>query len=105
MNMSPNEFDAVASRVIDADRFIIRPPMQLRWQGPVNEEVFWEMYHGRALDRTMTRQKQSFRAWNMLVDGADEPLISIKFDCDAPMVHVTRAVLCHAHAVSSTGNV
>jgi hypothetical protein len=102
MKMSPREFDAIAVQAINPKRFIVRPPLMLRWHGPVDEEVYWEMYHGRALDQTMTRRRQAFRAWNISVHGADEPLISVKLDGASSLVHVTRAVLCHAHTVTTT---
>jgi hypothetical protein len=101
MYMSVREVDVIAGELIHRNRFIVKPPLNLHWLGPVDESVFWEMYQGRALDYTMTRQRKSFRVWNVFVDWADEPLISIKFDTDSQFIHVTRAVLCHAHAISS----
>ncbi len=104
MAMLRNEFDAIAQRVLDARRFNVRPSLDLRWCDPVDEEISWELFHGRALDHTMTRQRKSFRAWNVIVHGADEPLLSLKFDEAEQLVHVTRAVLCHVHATVSPGN-
>ena len=67
-------FDAIAQRVLDPRHFVKHDDLQLLWNGPLQEEPFWEMFHGRALDGAMTRRRQKFRAWNVSVPGSVEPL-------------------------------
>src|SRR5262245_26339369 len=91
--------------------FFVAAPLRLIWDHKPSEDVFWELYHGRALDASQTRQRQRFEAWNIHVvepDGGPsaEPIVSVKCDAAAGQVHVTRAVLCHAHESYATqGNV
>lgn len=98
--MSIVEFDAMAQKVLDPRRFTVVPSLQLRVER-VDEEVFWELFHGRALDHTMTRRMQKFHSWNIFVCAADEPLLSIKFDVGGQTAHVTRSILCHVHSAVS----
>src|SRR5947209_4551097 len=86
----------VRSLIDDAIRpgnFFAAPQLRLAWtQG--REEVFWELFRGHALDHTKTRRRQTFESRNILEDGADEPLVSVKFDSERGQIHVTRSILC-----------
>src|SRR5262245_23501025 len=90
--------------------FFVREPLRLAWHYRADEEIFWELYLGRALDRTQTRRRQRFASWNVHVlddgDLSDEPLIAVRYDAAGGDVFVTRAVLCHAHeSFDAGGNV
>src|SRR5262245_51173724 len=88
--------------------FFVREPLRLAWHYRADEEIFWELYLGRALDRTQTRRRQRFASWNVHVlddgDLSDEPLIAVRYDAAAGDVFVTRAVLCHAHESYDAGD-
>src|SRR5262245_27377967 len=106
--MNPAALEAIIREVIHAKHFAVRPPLRLTWE-EIDDDVHWELYRGRALDATMTRNRVKFRAWNiqLLVDRrpAPEPLISVKWDLHCNVIHITRAVLCYAHEAVTSGNV
>src|SRR5262249_7029263 len=64
-----------------------------------HEEVPWEVFQGRLLDRAHTRLTQAFEAWNLFrVDDrgrSAEPLLAVKLDACCGEVHVTRGLLCY----------
>src|SRR5262245_37406001 len=103
--------DIVAPTIADLTRpahFFVHPPLQLSHEHRPDEDVFWERFLGRALDRTQTRRRQRFASWNVYAldsDGrpSDEPLIAVRYDATAGEVFVTRAVLCHAHETYDVG--
>lgn len=70
------------------------------WQDAGPEVIFWEVFRGRLLDAAQTRQQQTFAAWNVyLVEGgltSAEPILSVKLDAAAGLVHVVRAI--HSYA-------
>src|SRR5262249_2384138 len=87
----------------------VRSPLRLTWQYLSDEEVYWELFLGRALDRTQTRRRQRFATWCVdAVDRngtpSDEPLIAVRLDATAGDVFVTRAILCHAHESYDAGD-
>jgi len=61
-----------------------------------NEEITWEIFHGRLLDPAHTREKQTFESWNLfqctLGGRAMEPLLSLKLDQSRTRVHVVRGI-------------
>src|SRR5262245_43301361 len=97
--------DIVRTSIADLSgpaHFFVRETLRLTWQYRPDEEVYWEIFLGRALDRSQTRRRQRFESWDVRVldgDGnlSDEPLIAVRFDAQSGDVFVTRAVLCHAH--------
>lgn len=109
--LTPGLAASICAEMVRPAHFYVGPRARLRWTGEVEEEVFWEIYLGRVLDRLQTRERRRFTSWNVHVvdaDGRDsaEPLISLKTDRDAGLIHVTRAILCHAHeTVVAAGNV
>src|SRR5262245_4723763 len=97
---------ADAARAVLADavlpvHFFAAPDVGLEWEHAAAEELFWEIFQGRLLDQTQTRQRQTFEAWNVYALDGDarsaEPLLAVKLDPAAGEVHVTRAVLCYVH--------
>jgi hypothetical protein len=63
------------------------------------ENAPWEIFQGRLLDSAHTRSVQSFEAWHIYRVGPEgrsgEPLLSVQWDADSGLVHVTRAIYCH----------
>jgi hypothetical protein len=98
----------LCAAVTRATHFFAAPPLRIIVENCPHKEVFWEVFHGRLLDATQTRERRRFEAWNVqLVDAAGarsvEPVISLKFDAGAGHVYVTRAILCHAHEPYDAG--
>src|SRR3954452_14555236 len=88
--------------------FVVTDPLRLTWEHRPEEELFWEVFRGRVLDGSMTRERRRVEAWNVHVLGGDvtpsvEPLVSVKLDATAGQLHVTRAVLVHAHEIYDAG--
>jgi len=104
--MKIDTLETIIHEAINPEHFAVRPPLRLTWE-KVNEEVYWELYRGRALDAAMTRNRVKFRAWNInaLTNERPESLISVKWDLQGSVIHVTRAVLCYAHEAVTSGNV
>ena len=101
----------VCAALTRPDHFFVGRLLSLTVRHVSDEEIFWELFHGHALDRAQTRRKQRFESWNVSVpetqgESADEPLISVKCDVSEGIVFVTRAILCHGHeSVDRGGNV
>jgi hypothetical protein len=101
---------AVVADLLRPANFFVGPPARLEWQGPVAEEVPWEVFQGRLLDRAHTRLRRPFMAWNVFwVDETGrsaEPIISVKLDAAVQLLHVVRAVHCYAwEGYDAGGNV
>jgi hypothetical protein len=98
----------LCAAAIHPANFFVAKPLRLTWKHTPEMNVFWELFHGRALDRSQTRQRRCFEAWNVFVteqsgQDSDEPLLSVKYDAVAGIIHVTRAILCYAHEVYDGG--
>jgi hypothetical protein len=116
-NFSANEFGARAdaatplpAAVADAlapHRFYARG-VALSWTAALNEEISWEVFRGRLLDPAHTRQRRRFLSWNVhQLDGgirSPEPLLSVKADEAAGVVHVVRALPCYAFEAYDAGD-
>jgi hypothetical protein len=99
----PLALEAVRACVADAvnpGRFFVSGSLTLHWEHVAAEEVSWEIFHGRLLDATQTRERQTFEAWNIYRTDAGscsaEPLLSVKLDVNRGQLHVVRAVLSYA---------
>lgn len=81
-------------------RFYTASGLTLRFDAPREEEISWELFQGRLLDARQTRERASFRAWNVWALENEvvstEPLLSIKQATDGTTLHVVRAIHCHA---------
>lgn len=91
---------AVVAAAVRPMHFFTGPALSLEWEHLEAEEIPWELFRGRLLERAQTTQKKTFEAWNIyLMEPAGrsaEPLLSVKLDPEAERLYVTRAVLCHA---------
>src|SRR5262249_40121862 len=97
----------IIGRVLSPAHFFVAGPTTLEWDHPDVEELPWEIFHGHLLDGSQTRQRQTFESWNIYrVDTGGrsaEPILGVKLDAGAGILHVTRAVLCHAWEAYSDG--
>jgi hypothetical protein len=104
----PDEVLRVVSEVLHPRNFFVGNGLALDWQGPVREDVPWEVFRGRLLDCTQTRAQGEFLAWNVhaLIDGAPcpEPVLSVKLDGEAGRLHVVRGLPCHVWEGYDSGN-
>ncbi len=86
--------------VIAPGNFFVGNGLDLEWEHRDTEDLDWEVYKGRLLDRTQTRQRCTFEAWNLFAveaaNRSDEPILSIKLDRQRDLIHVVRAILSYA---------
>jgi hypothetical protein len=91
-----DEARAIAAEVFRPAHFFLAPPLELEWEHAPREEVVWEVFQGRLLDRAHTRQRRTFEAWNAYQLGPEgrpgEPLLALKLDAEARQVHVVRGL-------------
>jgi hypothetical protein len=108
--LSPGDVGPLCADLISPAHFFAADALALRWEYRREDEVFWEVFHGRALDRSQTRRRQRFETWgiyDVAPDGSlsDEPVLGIRFD-GRQALFVTRAVLCRGYeSVSTEGKV
>src|SRR5262245_18408218 len=85
-------------------QFFVSADLKLTWDYRANDSTPWELFRGRALDHTQTRQRRSFESWNIWESTSSyEPLLSVKLDLLARQIHVTRSVRCRAIETYSEG--
>ncbi len=86
---------AMIEEAINPANFFVSEALALSWQHHEQDETYWEIFRGRALDHTQTRQQRVFESWNLFESNMkDEPLLAIRFDASAGKIHVTRSILC-----------
>lgn len=111
---SPIDEERVAqacARAMCPENFFIASPQRLVFEHHAHEEVFWEIFQGRLLDGSQTRERRSFESWNVYLLGEGgsrslEPIFSVRWDQTGRRLFVTRAILCHVHeSYVSAGNV
>lgn len=100
---------ATCADVMRAGHFFVALPLRIRSEPRPDEETHWEIFSGRLLDETQTRERRRFEAWSVyLVDPTGmpsaEPVVSLKFDTAGGRVYCTRAILCHAHETYDAGD-
>jgi hypothetical protein len=80
--------------------FFAGPDLTLAWDRQPRQERPWEIFRGQLLSANQTRASVAFEEWNVFRveadERSDEPLLSLKLDRAANVVHITRAIHCHA---------
>jgi hypothetical protein len=106
--ITPEIVRALCAEVTDPANLFVAAPLRVQQEYRPEEDLFWEIFHGRLLDGTQTRQRRQFEIWAVhLDDGAGErstePILAIRFDAATGRLYVTRAILCHAHETYDSG--
>jgi hypothetical protein len=107
---SIDDVRALAGDSLDPRHFFVNAGLSLDWEHEPAEEVPWEIYKGRLLDGSQTRERRTFEAWNVFAQDetgrSTEPLLSLKLDAAAGQLHVIRAIYCYAwEGYDAGGNV
>ncbi len=110
MPITPDHLRRLIAEAVRPAHFFVGPATRLEWQHAEAEEVSWEVFRGRLLDPAHTCQRRTFEAWNvcLITDGgrSPEPLLSVKLDAAAGLIHVVRAIHCYAwEGYDAGGNV
>jgi hypothetical protein len=97
--LTPETIREVIADALLPVHFFAAPPLNLEREHLPAEEIPWEIFQGRLLDRAQTRQRKTFEAWNVhAVEGgtrSGEPLLAVKLDLATGELHVTRGLLCY----------
>src|SRR6516165_4079717 len=100
MPLPLDEIRAVIADAVAPRHFFIGDGLELEWEHASAENIPWEIYKGRLLDASQTRERHTFEAWNIYcIDEfgrSTEPLLSVKLDAETGEIHVVRAILCYA---------
>ncbi|MFL5329937.1 MAG: hypothetical protein ACJ8C4_13615 [Gemmataceae bacterium] len=105
--MNDAEIEQAVAEALAPKCFTIHTDLCLFWDD-AEETLFWEIYQGRLMGQSMTREQRRFHAWNvwLFIEGQKNgPIISVKRDLADGTLHVTRGLLCFGHRVVATGNV
>jgi hypothetical protein len=110
MPLPLDEIRAVIADAVAPRHFFVGNGLELEWEHAQAEDIPCEIYKGRLLDASQTRERRRFEAWNIYsIDEfgrSTEPLLSVKLDAEMGEVHVVRAILCYAwEAYESSENV
>ncbi|HKI33751.1 MAG TPA: hypothetical protein VKA46_18000 [Gemmataceae bacterium] len=110
MPPSPDDVRRIVAEAVRPSRFFVGGSLRLEWDHVPAEDVSWEVFRGRLLDPAHTRERRTFEAWNvyLLDDGgrSSEPLLAVKLDAPAGLIHVVRAIHSYAwEAYDAGGNV
>src|SRR5262252_7028801 len=98
MSLSLDEIRSVVAEAVAPRHFFVANGLELEGEHAPAENVPWEIYKGRLLDASQTRERRTFEAWNIYsIDDfgrSTEPLLSVKLDAESGEIHVVRAILC-----------
>ena len=90
------------------ENFWLAPNLRLEWQPPTREDIPWEIFRGRLLEPTHTRQTRRFISWSIYqINGSErsaEPLLAVKLDEQTGDIYIVRAILCHVWAGVDSGS-
>jgi hypothetical protein len=97
--MSLEQLRETVADVLDPRHFFLGGDAHLEWQGPVHEDLPWEVFQGCLLAPSQTRLRRRLVAWNVFWTDAGgrsaEPILAVKLDAEAGHLHVVRGLLCH----------
>jgi hypothetical protein len=99
---------AALEDVLHLRRFNIGPGYHCRIEKDVAETCRWELFRGNLLDPAFTREEKSFRSWQVFVERPEQPppmpMLSLKWDQAAHLLHVTRNLEVQGWEAFSQGN-
>src|SRR5262249_24123498 len=95
---------AVAAELFQPGRFFTTCPLEFHHTD--QEELTWEIFQGRLLDITQTRQRCKFEAWHVRQGSNEQPVHSLLLDTETRRLHVVRSIDSYVHeAYDAGGNV
>lgn len=89
---------ALLAEMFRPAHFFLGAELELEWEQVAEQELVWEIFQGRLLDPSHTRQRRSFAAWKAYSisshgeDRPSEPLVALYFDAAAGELHVVRGL-------------
>jgi hypothetical protein len=94
------DLNALLEQILAPGNFFVCPGLCLERGFQADGEIPWELFRGRLLTASQTRQRRSFDSWDIYVSPPDtpraSPMLSVKLDRASAQLHVTRAIECYA---------
>jgi hypothetical protein len=88
--------------------FFASPDLSLDLIHLQKEEIRWEVFQGKLVDRAHTRQRCTFEAWNLYQiqdkSRSVEPLLAIKLDVAEARIFVVRGIHCYGYEAYDEGD-
>jgi hypothetical protein len=107
VDVTPEQLTHLIEQVLAPGHFFMARGMDLTCTC-AEEELPWEVFRGRLLDPAHTRERRTFRSWNVHLfeekSGSPEPLLSLKWDRQAGQIHVTRGLPCYVWEAYDAGD-
>lgn len=97
--VTPAAVAELCAQVLAPVHFFAGPAITLRCEHVLAEENTWEVFRGRLLEPAHTRQRRTFEAWNVLIEGKGDQvaeLLALKLDAAAGELHVVRGLELYA---------
>ena len=70
--LDPGLVREICAAVTHPANLFVAPPLRVAWEYRPDVEVFWEVFHGRLLDGTQTRQRKRLETWGLFLIDAGE---------------------------------
>lgn len=107
---SDSEVQGILDDCTHPRNFFVKPPLSLNLKYLPIEETPWEIFRGRLLDASFTRQRRTFQSWNLGVHTPDRaegaPFLSAKWERETQQIHIIRFIESYVHEpYDSGGNV
>jgi hypothetical protein len=97
--VAPDQLAAWLTEVLAPSRFFLGAGLALSWQQQPAREYSWEVFQGRLLPPSQTRQRRTFTSWNVYQGAGPtrsaEPLLALYLDSDRREIHVVRGLECY----------
>jgi hypothetical protein len=103
MSLDLDTVRQIAAARIQPEYLFTSAGVLLGWAHQV-EDIPWEVFQGRLLDTSQTRQRRRFESWNIyLLPETQTPLLSLKLDTSERRLHVVRGVESYVHEGYDSG--
>src|SRR5262245_52812700 len=97
--LTPDAVRQLVPVVFQARHFFLAGGRRIQVEHTPERRRRWEIFRGRLLDPSHTREETTFEEWNLhLLEGESrppEPVLSLLADWPARQLHVVRALECH----------
>jgi hypothetical protein len=108
-NRKPSCLNALIAEMLRPAHFFLGSDLALEWEHAAEENLMWEIFQGRLLDPTQTRQRRSLAAWKVYAtvppsppprcgggEGGEsrpsEPILALYLDTERRRLHVVRGL-------------
>src|SRR5688572_1418117 len=97
-----NDVTRIIGEVLNPHHFLTSPNLTIEHKHVPSETIPWEIFRGRLLEPRFTRETAGFESWGVHECREGEPLISLKLDWPAGVIHVVRGLNSYVWASADT---